>query len=99
MVHLIGIIGAMLGGLFTGAALSESLDRNGQSTAAGGRLLTALAIGSGTFSIATWVHGEGILWLVAGVLVLLGAPRWGKLLRTTMGGLAVLLYIVGILHL
>lgn len=100
MVHLIGIIGAMLGACFTGAALYRSLaDRSGTQPA-GTTLLTALAIGSGIFGAATYVQGEDVVWLIAGALMLAAALR-GKvpLARTLMGVIATLIYLYALVHL
>ena len=101
MVHLIGIIGAMLGACFTGAALYRNLaDRSGTQPA-GTTLLTALAIGSGLFGAATYVHGEGPVWLVAGAIMLVAAVRWGKVPqgRTLAGVVATLIYVYALVHL
>lgn len=101
IVHLIGIIGAMLGACFTGAALYRSLaDRSGTQPA-GTTLLTSLAIGSGVFGVATYVHGEGPVWLVGSVVMLVAALRWGKLpqARTVAGVVASLIFIYAVVHL
>jgi hypothetical protein len=101
MVHLIGIIGAMLAACFTGASLYRTLiDRSG-APPAGTRLLTSLAVGSAVFGLATYVHGEGPVWIVAGVVMLVAAVRWGKLPQTgTLAGvIASLIYIYAVAHL
>jgi hypothetical protein len=99
IVHLIGIIGAMLGGCFTGAALATGLHRS--SGPAQSPLLISLAVASAVFGIATYVHGEGPAWLVAGVVMLVAAVQWGKLPATRMaaGVIASLIYIYGLAHL
>jgi len=99
MVHLIGIIGAMLGACFTGAALYASLVKPAGS--AQPVLLTGLAVASAVFGAATYVHGEGPAWLVAGVVMLVAAARWGKLpaARTTAGIIASGIYVYGLIHL
>lgn len=100
MVHLIGIIGAMLGACFAGAALYRHLaDRSGTQPA-GTTLLSALAIGSGVFGAATYVHGEDVAWLIAGALMLVAAVR-GKvpLARTLVGVIATLTYMYALVHL
>jgi NhaP-type Na+/H+ or K+/H+ antiporter len=99
IVHLIGIVGAMLCGLFTGAALAIGPTRPPepfQST-----LLGSLAVGSAVFGIATYLHGEGPVWLVAGVVMLVAAARWSKLpaARTAAGVIGTLTYIFGLVHL
>lgn len=99
MVHLIGIVGAMLCGWFTGAALSLGLTNS--SVPAQATLLTSLAIGSAVFGAATYVHGEGPAWLVAGVVMAVAALRWGKLpaARIVAGVAGSIIYGYGLLHL
>jgi hypothetical protein len=96
MVHLIGIIGAMLCGCFTGAALSAGLTKPAQPA-----LLTSLAVASAVFGFATYVHGEGPVWLVAGVVMVVAAARWARLpaARIVAGVIASLIYIYGVVHL
>lgn len=98
MVHLIGIIGALLCGGFTGAALAI-----GNRPAEGGQpvLLTSLAVGSAVFGSATYVHGEGPVWLVAGVVMAVAAARWNKLpgARIVAGVIGSLIYGYGLAHL
>ena len=53
MVHLIGIIGAMLAACFTGAALYRSLTDRSGTQSGGNTLLSSLAVGSGVFGVAT----------------------------------------------
>ena len=99
IVHFIGIIGAMLCGCFTGAALSGDLTKS--SGPAQSTLLTSLAVASAVFGFATYIHGEGPAWLVAGAVMLVAAARWGKLpaTRTIAGVIASLIYIFGVAHL
>ena len=99
MVHLIGIIGAMLCGCFTGAALSLGFAKS--SAPAQPALLTSFAVASAVFGIATYVHGEGPVWLVAGVVMLIAAVRWGKLaaVRIAAGVIGSIIYIYGLLNL
>ena len=99
MVHLIGIIGAMLCGCFTGAALSLGLGKSPSPSQPA--LLTSLAVASAVFGVATYVHGEGPVWLVAGIVMLVAAVRWGKLAaaRIAAGVIGSVIYGYGLLHL
>ncbi len=86
MVHLIGIVSALLGALFTGAALYVTVVEHPARLEAGtdvaarewgpsydrARPMQAtLAILAGLTAIATWIHGEEITWLVAGGIMFL----------------------------
>ena len=98
MVHLIGIIGAMLCGCFTGAALAIG---NRPAQAGQPMLLTSLAVASAVFGSATYVHGEGPAWMVAGVVMAIAAARWSKIpaARIVAGLIGSAVYIYGLVHL
>jgi len=89
MVHLIGIVSALLGALFTGAALYVALVEHPARMEAGTevaarefapsydrarRMQATLAIAAGITGVATWLHGEEITWLVAGLVILALVP-------------------------
>ena len=89
MVHLIAGIALLLGALFTGAALYISLVEHPARMSCGTELAArewrpsyeratpmqaSLAVGAALTGIATWVHGEGVLWLIGGLMVFLVVP-------------------------
>jgi anthrone oxygenase-like protein len=89
VVHLIAGIALLLGALFTGAAVYISLVEHPARMSCGTELAlrewapsyrratpmqASLAVAAALTGIGTWVHGEGILWLIGGLLIFMVVP-------------------------
>jgi hypothetical protein len=89
MVHLIAGLAVLLCSLFTGAAiyinLVEHPARLSCGTEAAARqwapsyrrattMQATLAISAAVTGVASWIHGEGIVWLWGGLLILAVVP-------------------------
>ena len=98
MVHLIAGAAALLCTLFTGAAiyinLVEHPARLSCGTEAAARqwapsyrratiMQATLAVSAGVAGVATWFHGEGIVWLGGGILILAVVPFTLLVIRPT----------------
>src|SRR5215210_7221832 len=98
MVHFIGGVAALLCTLFTGAAiyinLVEHPARLSCGTEAAARqwapsyrrattMQATLAIAAAITGIATWVHGEGPVWLWGGLVMLAVVPFTLIVIRPT----------------
>jgi hypothetical protein len=98
MVHFIGGVAALLCTLFTGAAiyinLVEHPARLSCGTEAAARqwapsyrrattMQASLAIAAAITGIATWVHGEGLVWLWGGLVMLSVVPFTLIVIRPT----------------
>ncbi|MGQ0702262.1 MAG: DUF1772 domain-containing protein [Gemmatimonadales bacterium] len=98
MVHLIAGVALLLGALFTGAAIYITLVEHparlslGTEAAAGewipsyrraAPMQASLAVIASLTGIATWIHGEGTLWLWGGLLILSVVPFTLLVIRPT----------------
>ncbi len=104
MVHVIGIVSALLGALFTGTAVYVTLVERpaGAAYSRAGSLQTTLAVASGITGIGTWIHGEEITWLFAGVIILAVIPFRSDrhhVIRALLGVVATIIYGISVLHL
>lgn len=98
MVHLIAGVALLLCALFTGAAIYISLVEHPARLSCGTEiaarqwalsyrratpLQATLAIAAAVTGIVTWFHGEGILWLWGGLLILAVVPFTLLVIRPT----------------
>ena len=98
MVHLIAGVAALLGTLFAGAALYINLVEHPARMACGTEaaarqwrpsyhraafMQATLAISAAVTGIATWTHGEGIVWLWGGLVMLAVVPFTLLVIRPT----------------
>jgi hypothetical protein len=89
MVHLIAGIALLLCALFTGAAVYITLVEHparlscgtevaarqwGPSYRRATPMQASLAIAAAVTGVATWIHGEGVLWLAGGVMIFTVVP-------------------------
>jgi hypothetical protein len=98
LVHLIGAASAFLCLIFTGAAVYVSLVEHPARLSCGTEVAArqwapsyrratvmqaTLAVASGIMGVMTWVHGEGITWLWAALLILANVPYTLLVIRPT----------------
>jgi hypothetical protein len=98
MVHLIAGVAVLLCSLFTGAAIYINLVEHPARLSCGTEeaarqwapsyrratlMQATLALAAAVTGIATWIHGEGILWLWGGFLILAVVPFTLLVIRPT----------------